>query len=168
MESFTTATHETPVGPLLTVKSDAGLVWVVLLEEQFEGAVAGLERRGAEVAAGEHADVAKQLLEYFDGRRRSFDIPLDWRLTSGFRERAQRALLGIAYGETATYTELAARADNPRAVRAAGTACASNPLPIVVPCHRVVRADGSIGRYGGGAQMKRQLLDLEAKYAGIS
>ena len=90
-----------------------------------------------------------------------FDLPLDWRLTDGFRKKVQRAIARIPYGKTRSYTEIARSAGNERAVRAAGTACGSNPLPIVVPCHRVLRSGGALGGYGGGLPMKEALLRLE-------
>ncbi len=101
--------------------------------------------------------------EYFAGRRRRFDLALDWRLSAGFR----RAVLGqlaaaVGYGHTASYATLAALAGRPKAFRAAGSACATNPLPLVVPCHRVVRGDGGLGEYVGGVDAKRALLSLEA------
>ena len=96
------------------------------------------------------------------GRRRTFDVPLDLRLAHGFRREVLDHLPEIGYGRTESYTEVAAAAGSPRAVRAVGTACALNPVPIVVPCHRVVRSDGSMGQYAGGADAKRALLDLEA------
>jgi methylated-DNA-[protein]-cysteine S-methyltransferase len=106
--------------------------------------------------------VARELEEYFAGRRHSFDLPLDWQLTTGFRSTVLHQLPTIEYGHTASYATIAAQAGSPRAVRAVGTACALNPLPVVVPCHRVVRSDGSMGRYRGGPEAKRALLDLEA------
>lgn len=107
------------------------------------------------------AAAAEQLEEYFDGARRSFDLPLDWRLVRGFHRAALQAVREIPYGETAGYGEIAVRAGAPRAARAVGTACATTPFSIVVPVHRVVRADGSIGEYGGHPEIKRHLLDLE-------
>jgi methylated-DNA-[protein]-cysteine S-methyltransferase len=101
------------------------------------------------------------LEEYFAGRRRSFDLPLDHALSSGFRAQVQRLLPGIGYGRTRTYKEVAELAGNPRAVRAVGTACATNPLPLVVPCHRVLRSDGGLGGYLGGTEAKEALLALE-------
>ena len=107
--------------------------------------------------------VAAELGEYFAGRRRSFDVPLDWRLSAGFRRTVLNHLAtDIGYGHTATYAKVAHLAGNPKGVRAVGTACATNPLPVVVPCHRVVRTDGGIGGYLGGAEAKRTLLTLEA------
>ncbi len=109
--------------------------------------------------------VARELDEYFAGRRRSFDVPLDWRLTHGFRRDVLRELSRVGYGVTLSYGQLADAAGNPRAVRAVGTACGMNPLPVVVPCHRVIRSDGSLGNYGGGVEVKRALLELEGALA---
>ncbi len=100
--------------------------------------------------------------EYFAGQRHSFDVPLDWRLSAGFRSTVLHRLPEIGYGHTASYAAVAQLAGNPRAIRAVGTACATNPLPVVVPCHRVVRSDGSMGGYLGGVEAKRTLLTLEA------
>jgi methylated-DNA-[protein]-cysteine S-methyltransferase len=105
---------------------------------------------------------ARELDEYFGRQRRTFDLPLDLSLSKGFRQLVQRHLPEIAYGQTRTYGQLAALVGNPKAVRAVGTACATNPLPVVVPCHRVVRSDGSLGEYLGGVEAKRILLSLEA------
>jgi methylated-DNA-[protein]-cysteine S-methyltransferase len=107
--------------------------------------------------------VARQLDDYFAGRRRRFEVPLDWRLSTGFRSTVLHHLAtDVDYGRTASYAALAALAGNPKAVRAVGTACATNPLPVVVPCHRVVRSDGAMGNYAGGVEAKRILLELEA------
>lgn len=153
MEDLTFAHHSTPVGTLTSVCSPAGLVRVGFSQLLID-----------EASPGDHADVDKQLLEYFAGRRTAFELPLVLP-TGGFRAAAQRALLRIPYGQTATYTQLAAAAGNPQAARAAGTSCAANPLPIVVPCHRVVPSGGGVGRYAGGAEAKRFLLELEARHA---
>ena len=107
-------------------------------------------------------DAARQLDEYFTRRRRTFDLPLDLSLTTGFRRLVLGYLPDIGYGHTASYGSVAAAVGNPRAVRAVGTACATNPLPLVVPCHRVLRSDGLIGSYLGGIQAKKTLLNLEA------
>ncbi|MCZ9309967.1 methylated-DNA--[protein]-cysteine S-methyltransferase [Corynebacterium uberis] len=115
---------------------------------------------------------ATQLAEYFAGQRRTFDLPLALPSGEDFRARAQRGLLEIPWGQTVSYGQLAALVGSPRAARAVGTACRTNPLPVVVPCHRVVHADGSLGNYAGGAWMKRVLLELEglpgAKAAGVA
>jgi methylated-DNA-[protein]-cysteine S-methyltransferase len=108
-------------------------------------------------------EVARQLEEYFDGRRTSFDVPIDLRLSSGFRRSVLSYLPAIGYGETASYRSVAAAVHNPKAVRAVGTACATNPLPVIIPCHRVIRSDGQLGAYLGGPEIKHQLLDMEAQ-----
>jgi methylated-DNA-[protein]-cysteine S-methyltransferase len=107
-------------------------------------------------------DAARELDEYFTGRRRDFDLTLDLQLTRGFRRAVLAHLREIAYGATESYAVVAAAAGSPAAVRAVGTACATNPLPLVVPCHRVVRSDGSPGQYVGGADAKQVLLTMEA------
>ena len=109
--------------------------------------------------------VIRQLDDYFAGRRRDFELPLDLRLAHGFRRTVLDELRAVGYGTTVSYTELATAAGRPRAVRAAGSACATNPIPIVIPCHRVLRSDGSLGGYGGGLPAKRALLDLEQRAA---
>ena len=107
-------------------------------------------------------DVRRELDEYFDGERRRFDLDLDWRLTHGFRADVLHKLYDdVPDGETASYAEMAIAAGSPRAYRAAGSACGSNPIPVVVPCHRVVATGGGLGGYGGGLDMKRFLLKLE-------
>jgi methylated-DNA-[protein]-cysteine S-methyltransferase len=105
--------------------------------------------------------VRRELDLYFEGKLERFDLPLDWSLSDGFRLRVQRAINRIPYGQTRSYTEVATKAGNERAVRAAGTACGSNPIPLVVPCHRVLRTGGALGGYGGGLPMKRALLEME-------
>jgi methylated-DNA-[protein]-cysteine S-methyltransferase len=158
------ATVDSPVGPLLVAATPAGVVRVSFAREGFDdvlGALAAsVSPRLLEAPARLDAP-RRQLDEYFAGRRTSFDVPLDWRLSKGFRERVLHAIAAIPYGAVGTYRSVAAAAGSPRAVRAAGTACATNPLPILVPCHRVVRSDGSMGRYGGGEAAKRLLLDHE-------
>ncbi|UIZ91814.1 methylated-DNA--[protein]-cysteine S-methyltransferase [Corynebacterium sp. CNCTC7651] len=158
MQDRTYRIHRTPVGEVLSVSTPRGLVRIELDPARFSLVQAGCSAEGGE------GDVGTQLAQYFAGERRAFELALDWGAREGFRLRAQQALLEIPYGETATYSQLAALAGNPRAVRAAGTACATNPLPIVVPCHRVVRADGTVGNYAGGPAMKRFLLELEARH----
>ena len=105
--------------------------------------------------------VVRELEEYFAGTRHDFDVAVDLRLASGFRRQVLDRLREVPYGSTASYAALAATAGSPRAVRAVGTACATNPVPVVVPCHRVVRSDGAIGSYRGGTAAKRTLLGLE-------
>lgn len=158
------ASLDSPFGPLLLASTPRGLVKLSLPnydpEETLEDLAARISPRVLE-APGRLDDARRQLDLYFDGRLREFDLPLDWRLTHGFQNRAQHAIARIPYGETRNYGWIAERAGNPRAFRAAGTACGANPLPPIVPCHRVVPAGGGIGSYGGGPEMKRALLELE-------
>ena len=157
--------HDSPLGALLLAATGEGLVRIALPVEDADAVMEDLARRvSPRVLRAPRAavtDARRQLDEYFAGRRRSFDLPLDWRLSSGFRREALRAIAAIPYGATASYREVAARAGSPNAVRSAGTACATNPLPIVVPCHRVLRTGGGLGGYLGGVEMKSRLLDLE-------
>ncbi len=143
---------DTPIGPLVLRGTDRGLTSI-----DFGG------DPGPETPL--LLDVAAQLTEYFEGRRQLFDVPLDLP-GDGFRARAQAALEDIPYGETLSYTDLAARCGNPRAVRAVGSACATNPVPIIRPCHRVLRADGSLGGYRGGLDAKTWLLEHEMRVRG--
>jgi methylated-DNA-[protein]-cysteine S-methyltransferase len=154
----------TPMGRLLLVTSDRGLIRVGLPVEPTEDVLARLERMTGCRAEEEPADVEpvrRELDEYFAGRRRAFTMPLDLSLTNGFRRRSLEAMFEIPYGATVTYTELASRAGNSRAFRAAGHACATNPIPVVLPCHRVVRNDGDLNWYTGGLRYKELLLGLE-------
>lgn len=158
-------TVDSPVGPLLLAATEAGLVRVAF---DVEGHEAVLDRLAAAVSprvlrAPARLDrVAAELDEYFAGRRRTFDVTLDRRLSTGFQRTVLAHLREIPYGETASYGAVALAAGSPRAVRAVGTACATNPLPLVVPCHRVVRSDGTAGRYRGGEAAKALLIALEA------
>ncbi|ROZ43115.1 methylated-DNA--[protein]-cysteine S-methyltransferase [Rhodococcus sp. WS3] len=157
---------DSPIGKLLLAATDVGLVRVAFAVE------------GHDVVLGRLADtvsprvlhhprrldaVARELDEYFAGGRREFDLDLDFQLAKGFRREVLRHLPEIEYGHTASYSTVAAASGSPRAVRAVGTACAKNPLPLVVPCHRVVRSDGSLGQYAGGPELKAVLLDLESR-----
>jgi methylated-DNA-[protein]-cysteine S-methyltransferase len=156
---------ESPVGSLLLAATEAGLVRVAYARENHETVLQILaDRISPRVlnAPGRLDTVARELAEYFDGQRRGFDVALDWRLSAGFRGTVLHHLPEIGYGHTASYAAVAQLAGNPKAVRAVGTACATNPLPIVVPCHRVVRSDGGMGGYLGGVEAKRALLTLEA------
>ena len=158
------ATTDSPVGPLLLAATPAGVVRVSFAREGFDDVLGFLATRISPrvlEAPGRLDDVRRQLDEYFAGRRTSFDVALDHRLSTGFRARAQAAIAAIPFGRTGTYRSIAEAAGSPRAVRAAGTACATNPLPLLVPCHRVVRSDGTMGRYGGGEAAKRLLLEHE-------
>ena len=156
---------DTPVGPLLLAATEHGLVRVAYAREDHDVVLQQLADKVSPriLHAPARLDtVARELEEYFDGRRRDFDVPLDWRLSAGFRSTVLHHLPEIGYGRTASYAAVAALAGNPKAVRAVGTACATNPLPVVVPCHRVVRSDGGMGGYLGGVEAKRLLLTLEA------
>lgn len=157
-------TIDTPVGSVLLAATEAGLVRVAFERESHDRVLELLSERISPRllrSPGRLDAVARELDEYFAGRRTAFDLPLDWRLSKGFRREVLSKLPSIAYGTTASYGAMALAAGSPRAVRAVGTACATNPLPLVVPCHRVVRSDGSIGQYAGGPEAKKLLLALE-------
>ena len=157
-------TMDSPFGTLLLAQTPRGLIRVSLpaydTDLALEELAARISPRVLEAPA-ELDEVRRQLDLYFEGKLTKFDLPLDWRLSAGFRGKVQRAIARIPYGQTRSYMQLAASAGNERAVRAAGTACGSNPIPIVVPCHRVLRSGGALGGYGGGLPMKRALLELE-------
>jgi len=160
---------DSPIGPLLLAASEQGLVEVVFHADEPTAAAAldRLARRlGATVredpAAPHLAEAIRQLRAYFSGGLRDFTLDLDWSLTTGFNRRVQRELAtGVPYGTVVGYQDLANRVGEPGAARAVGMAMGANPLPIVVPCHRVVESGGGIGGFGGGLEMKRQLLALE-------
>ncbi|HEV8163603.1 MAG TPA: methylated-DNA--[protein]-cysteine S-methyltransferase [Actinomycetota bacterium] len=157
-------TIDTPVGALLLAATDKGLVRVAYASEDHDLVLQQLADRVSPrvLRASVRLDSpARELDEYFAGRRDRFDLRLDFQLSRGFRRAVLSHLTEIGYGTTASYAAVAAAAGNPRAVRAAATACATNPLPVVVPCHRVVRSDGSIGGYAGGTDVKKALLALE-------
>lgn len=156
---------DTPVGPLLLAATDQGLVRVAYAGEDHDSVLTTLAQSISPRVLNAPARLdaaAREIDEYFTGRRVSFDMPLDLRLSRGFRREVLAQLLEIGYGKTATYAWVAAAAGSPKAVRAAGSACAANPIPVVIPCHRVVRSDGTIGRYAGGSEIKKALLALEA------
>ena len=158
------ASTDSPFGALLLAKTPRGLVRVGLPNQDADQLLVELAERVSPrvLEAPVELDEARRELErYFEGKLDRFDLPLDWTLSDGFRLRVQRAIATIPYGQTRSYTEMARTAGNERAVRAAGTACGSNPLPLVVPCHRVLRSGGALGGYGGGLPMKRALLQLE-------
>lgn len=155
---------DSPFGPLLLARTRKGLVRVGLPNQDSNELLVDLaERVSPRVmeAPAQLDETRRELDLYFEGKLDHFDLPLDWRLSDGFQLRVQKAIARIPYGRTRTYTEMATRAGNERAVRAAGTACGRNPLPLVVPCHRVLRSGGGLGGYGGGVPMKRGLLELE-------
>ncbi|WP_315098405.1 methylated-DNA--[protein]-cysteine S-methyltransferase [uncultured Cellulomonas sp.] len=159
-------TVDSPVGPLLLARTPAGLVRVAFGVQDHDAVLTTLAATVSPrilEAPGRLDHVARELEEYFAGRRTTFDVPLDLQLLRGFRRDVVLHLPDIAYGRTASYAQVASLAGSPRAVRAVGTACALNPLPVVLPCHRVVRSDGSPGQYAGGPAAKLTLLDLETR-----
>ena len=157
-------TVSTPVGVLLLAATEEGLVRVAYAREDHEAVLQDLARRISPRvlrAPARLAPAVRQLEEYFAGTRTGFDLPLDRSLSHGFRRLVQEHLPEIGYGRTESYGAVARSVGRPQAVRAVGTACATNPLPVVVPCHRVLRGDGGLGGYVGGLAAKTALLELE-------
>jgi methylated-DNA-[protein]-cysteine S-methyltransferase len=158
-------TIDTPVGTLLLAATPVGVVRVAYDIEGHDAVLARLADAVSPRILRSPArldTVTRQIDEYFTKRRTAFDVPIDLRLANGFRRDVVEHLRDIDYGRRESYATVAAAIGNPRAVRAVGTACAHNPLPVVVPCHRVVRSDGSTGQYVGGTRAKTALLELEA------
>ncbi|MGW8592839.1 methylated-DNA--[protein]-cysteine S-methyltransferase [Dietzia sp. NPDC055877] len=164
---------DSPIGGLLLAATTDGLVYVAFEVENTDEVLDMLATRvgprvlrtdapGADGFPAVLDAAAAQLDEYLTGDRRDFDLPLDTRLATGFRGQVQRHLADVTYGRTATYKQLAAELDRPGAVRAVGTACATNPLPLVWPCHRILRSDGGLGGYRGGVEAKQRLLAMES------
>lgn len=159
---------ESPIGGLLLAATPRGLVYVAFEVEDRQQILQMLATRvGPRVLAAPAESpildaAAEQLLAYLSGDRRRFELPLDTRLATGFRGEVQQHLSAVDYGRTATYKELAAELDRPGAVRAVGSACATNPLPLVWPCHRILRSDGGLGGYRGGLDAKKRLLAMES------
>jgi len=156
---------DSPVGRLLLAATEKGLVRVAYATEDHDQVLQALaDKLSPRIlqSPGRLDRAAREVDEYFDHRRRVFDLPLDLSLSKGFRQLVQQHLPEIGYGQTRSYRQVAEMVGNPKAVRAVGTACATNPLPVVVPCHRVLRADGTLGGYIGGTQAKTTLLELEA------
>ena len=157
---------DSPVGTLVAAATPRGLA--TLSYEDFHGGVDAvldslankLSPRMLEAPA-RLDDVRRELDEYFEGRRRDFDLRIDWSLASEFTRRILKATAAIPFGQTSTYGKVAARAGNPKASRAAGRALGSNPIPIVVPCHRVVGTNGQLTGYTGGLHRKIALLQIE-------
>lgn len=164
------APYESPLGTGWVAATDRGLVSVALpnreQEEFVEQLAARISPRILELP--DRLDRARRELdEYFEGTRREFDLELDWRLvTSDFSSRVLRETAKVPFGVTASYAEVAGRAGSPRAYRAAGSALGRNPIPLVVPCHRVLQSGGRLGEYGGGPEMKEWLLRMEGAIAG--
>jgi methylated-DNA-[protein]-cysteine S-methyltransferase len=159
------AFEPSPVGDLLVAVTPRGLIRIAYNgHEHADDALEELARRVSPRVVESPAaldEVRRELDEYFEGKRTSFDIPVDWRLHDGFSRRVLRATARIPFGKLLTYGEVAAKAGSPRGHRAAGNALGSNRIPIVVPCHRVVRSGGKIGGYTGGIERKEYLLELE-------
>jgi methylated-DNA-[protein]-cysteine S-methyltransferase len=160
---------DSPFGPLLGAVTRRGLARVAFPEEDpgkvLETLAGRISPRIVE-APSRLVEVRRELEEYFEGRRASFGLALDWTLIGPFARRVLGATARIPFGDVLTYTEVATRAGSPRAFRAAGNALGSNPIPIVIPCHRVLRSGGSLGGYGGGLERKRWLLELEGALPG--
>jgi methylated-DNA-[protein]-cysteine S-methyltransferase len=153
-----------PLGDLLLVSGRHGLVTIHYLDESAERSLEALAQRRSPRIVASRAAVEpweRELDEYFAGRRRRFEAPLDWEQMAPFQRRVLRATAAIPFGGTSTYSGVAAQAGSPRAQRAAGNALGANPLPIIVPCHRVLRSGGAMGGYTGGVQRKLYLLELE-------
>lgn len=166
------ATEDSPLGPLLLALTRRGLVRISYLDDIDRDAGDALNALAREIsprvlAAPRRLDpVRRELDEFFSGRRRSFDLALDRRLIHGFAQRVLAATAAIPYGSVSSYRAVAEAAGSPRAYRAAGTALGSNPLPIVIPCHRVLHSGGGLGGYAGGVERKRILLAIEHGRAG--
>ncbi|MFD9827089.1 methylated-DNA--[protein]-cysteine S-methyltransferase [Tsukamurella tyrosinosolvens] len=156
---------DSPVGGLLLAATERGLVRVAYAREDHDAVLEALAQKVSPrvLRAPRRLDgAARELDEYFAGTRTAFDLPLDHALSHGFRQLVQSRLPDIGYGTTLSYKQVAELVGSPAAVRAVGTACATNPLPVVVPCHRVVKSDGGIGQYVGGVAAKAALLELES------
>jgi methylated-DNA-[protein]-cysteine S-methyltransferase len=157
--------HDSAIGPLMLAATHEGVVRVGFPEEEdgfLDELAQRISGRVLRVRRTCMTEARHELDEYFAHDRTAFDVALDWRLTHGFRREVLTVTAAIPYGQTLSYAQVAAEAGSPRAWRAAGTALATNPLPILVPCHRVVRTTGVIGPYRGGTEVKRRLLSLEA------
>jgi methylated-DNA-[protein]-cysteine S-methyltransferase len=160
----TYAPVESPFGTLIAAATKRGLVRVAFPEEDLETLLEDLARRLSPRIVEAHAPldgVRRELDEYFEGRRQSFEVAQDWALMGPFGRRVLSVTYEIPYGSVMSYGEVASDAGSPRGSRAAGNALGSNPIPIVVPCHRVLRTGGALGGYGGGLDRKRWLLELE-------
>jgi methylated-DNA-[protein]-cysteine S-methyltransferase len=160
------ATLDSPVGELLVAATPRGLVRVSYLDGGLEAALEQLAARISPrvLAAPRRLDLARRELdEYFAGARRDFDLALDWQLAAGFGRRVLQATAAIEFGAVSSYGQVAAAAGSPRGARAAGNALGANPLPIVVPCHRILHAGGGLGGYTGGVERKQVLLAIEGR-----
>ena len=158
------STVDSPLGPLLAASTDRGLVQLSYPRQDTDAMLERLARKISPrvfEAPARFDELRRELDEYFERRRREFELPLDWQLTRGFVCTVLKQTNRIPYGETRSYAEMAELVGSPRAFRAAGSALGANPIPIVVPCHRVLRSGGGLGGYGGGLDVKRKLLQIE-------
>ena len=163
------ATLDSPLGPLLALGTERGLLMLSYADEAVDAKLARVaERISPRIleAPGRLDAARRELDEYFSGTRRRFGIPVDWSLISGYARAVLEATSAIPYGGAMSYGEVSAVAGNPRGARATGNALGSNPIPIVIPCHRVLRSTGAVGGYTGGLDRKRFLLALEAERSG--
>ena len=155
---------DSPLGPLTAVTTSKGLVTLAYPDRPLDDVLATIAEKVSPriLEAPARLDpLRRELDQYFKGKRQKFEQPIDWSLTHGFFRDVLKATARIRYGQVSTYGEVAAKAGNPKAVRAAGNGLGSNPMPVVVPCHRVVRTGGRLGGYTGGLERKEFLLDLE-------
>lgn len=160
---------DSPLGELTVFVTPRGVVRLAYPDEPIDALLDDMAARVSPriLRAPARTDAARRELEaYFAGQRHAFDVPVDWSLIHGFATDVLRATAQIPYGRTTTYGQVATSAGSPRAARAAGNALGSNPIPIVVPCHRVLHADGGLGGYSGGLDRKRFLLRLEGALPG--
>jgi methylated-DNA-[protein]-cysteine S-methyltransferase len=158
------AVVDSPFGSLLAAATKRGLVRLAFPEEDIDAVLDGLSRRLSPRIVESSAPldgVRRELEDYFAGTRRSFELALDWSLIGAFGQRVLHATAEIPYGRVLSYGEIATEAGSPHGSRAAGNALGSNPIPIVIPCHRVLRSGGALGGYAGGPDRKRWLLELE-------
>jgi methylated-DNA-[protein]-cysteine S-methyltransferase len=158
---------DSPFGTLHAAVTKRGLVRLAFPEESVDSVLEAIARQISPrivAASGPLDPVKRELDDYFAGRRREFELALDWTLITPFGQRVLRMTAAIPYGGHLSYAEIAAEAGSPRGARAAGNALGANPIPIVIPCHRVVRSGGALGGYGGGLDRKRFLLELEGGF----
>jgi methylated-DNA-[protein]-cysteine S-methyltransferase len=160
---------DSPLGRLLLASTPRGLVRVAYVDDGVDTVLESLAARiSPRVVLAPLDEPRRELDEYLDGKRRRFEVPLDWQFVRGFGRRVLEATARIPYGSVSTYKAVAGEAGNERASRAAGKALGANPLPIIVPCHRILHSTGGLGGYTGGLERKRLLLDLErGSWAGL-
>ena len=164
MKLITYSVFPSPFGNMAIAKSDVGICRILFPEDApFDHILSKIYQTEVLQEPRAFQDCIRQLKEYFDGKRRQFDLPIDLQ-TTPFYKKALTEVQNIPYGKTASYGEIAIRIQNPKAARAVGTANAQNPIPIIIPCHRVISHDGSLGGYGGKLERKMFLLELEGVY----